>query len=704
MFRKKSVLTCKLVLLLLTLAFMASYTSALDTKLNIRWRTSFPEGFQTFDVANIDEDESLEVIAADSNNTIHIFNSDGSVEGKITLPPNTEIGSVQVIRISDLDGDRNPEIILGFGGKKDAVTHPWNEYYNYMNESVGRYSRVHYRTTRISGELRVINLSGATLWRVQQLPSVNDIKVFDVNLDGKEEVLVGTGSFVLEEYWEHSYGGSEEGEVWDLVEYQTWNASSIMLDSEGKELWNLKLYSNEKSNKVRAIDAGDLIGDERIEVLVSTDDGTLYLLNESGGINRTHKLQSGIYFMRIYDLSETTRKDVLLGLGDNTIEALDSDFNLLWRYKLPKIPNGMYGRDIDQDGSTELFIGGRDNNIYVFYENGALRWKQFISEPAYTIMVSDLDQDEIIEVIVGSDVNLTVFDFDREYITREIGYGYYDRANEMFRVGNLLLSKIYAQKARDLLLIANDLSGIPKIDFLLKRIDEEKKLDRKTEAEYYYGQALETYGKNRYDESKLYVLQARDIYVEVGDEPGIGKVDLLFRQIEDEIKLVKSLRAKSSFDAAVSYFGFRNFTAAKIHAENARDVYAEIGDEAGVLDTNEFIIKIGEEYLASAKRKLIGLDYDGAREQATLAKELYLEYNYSRGVEAVLEFELEIQEHVVNEPNPVWEVVNKILPYVLIILIIFLIYSFMSKRKEELHPTQEESISDELEHELEEVI
>jgi hypothetical protein len=489
--------------------------------------------------------------------------------------------------------------------------------------------------------------------------------------------------------------------VWNLTEYNFWNASLSVLETNGKVRWSFDLASD-TPNKARSIDAGDLIGDSGIEVLVALDDGMLYLLNDTGGVNATYNATNGIYTMILEDISSTRRKDVILGVGDNTIHAIDSNFNILWKYKLQDIPQEIYAKDIEGDGKEDIFVGGRDAYAYLLYDNGALRWKHFTGEPVYHMKAEDLDGDGFIEVITSSNENITVFDLNKQYIRKEMGNVYYDKAYERYQVGDYVLSRIYAQKAREFFLDSNDLTTLPKIDLLLDQIKEALKSVQKTEADFNYGKALELYGKNKYDESKTYLLKAKMIYLELNDSIGVDKIDLLLRQIEDELRLRKILKADSLYADAMSYFGFRNFTAAKQYAEEARAIYVEAKDEKNVMKVDGFILKIGDEYYDSARRSLIGLDAERARENAGNAKAIYLQYNNTKGLEKVLALEVEIKNFSERKHNPIYSMIGRILPYALFVLMIILVYSFISKRKVKTSATKEKSISESIQHELEE--
>jgi len=683
-------------------AFLATYAWAEESKLDTRWRTSFPAGVGAFDTGDLDGDKNEEIAIGDYDNIIHILDVNGTVKREFSLPPTEEVGSVYTLKITDLNRDGVPEILVGLGGRKESINHTWDEYFNSANQTVGRYGRFLYRSNANAGELRVLNTSGGLLWRVPNLLSINDVKAFDINYDGKLEVIVGTGSYTKEEYWEFGGFDVDKKEMWELVEYNLWNASAIVVNSSGARLWSFDL-SAETPNKIRAVDASDFIGDAGVEVLVGSDDGILYLLNDTGGINMTYNASNGIYAMGVYDINLTRRKEVILGVGDNTIHAIDSDFNLLWKNKISDIPQVIYATDIEGDKRNDIFAGGRDCYIYLLYENGALRWKHFVGEPVYYLKAEDIDGDEFVEVISASNENLTVFDFNKQYIRKEMGEVYYLRGYERYQVGDYVLARIYVQKARELFLDSNDLTTLPKIDLLLDQVKVALKAARQTEAEFNYGRALEFYGKNKYDESKTYLLKAKTIYLELNNTVGVDKADLLLRQIDDEIRLRKSLKADALYADALSYYGFRNFTAARQYAEDAKAIYAEVKDEKNAGKVDEFIVKIGDEYVDSARRSLIGLDVPTARDNTAKAKEIYLQYNSTKGLEKVFAIELEIKNFSERKPNPIYSQLTRMLPYFLVVLILVLVYSFIIKRKAYVAPSKEKSISASIQKELEEM-
>ena len=696
----------KSLFIILTVVLLSFASSADESKLDIRWRQTMPDDLKSFEITDFDGNGEKDILIVDAENKLFIYDVNGSLNKTFTLPPPDEVGVVYSLKVGDLNKDSVPEIIIGFGARKQSVSHAWDEYFNYLNESVGRHTRFLYRSVRNLGEIMVLNTSGDTIWRKTLNHSVNALDVADIDLDGHKEIIAGTGSFSKEEYWELIEKSKDAGEeVWDLVEYNFWNSSVVVLTDEGeyKSNWSF-MISSERSNKITSVAADDLIGDMKVEVLATSDNGFLYTLSDVGTINDTYNVSAGLYFLTVEDLTLTKRKEVIIGVGDNTIHALDWEMKILWKYKLPNVPQDIDAADIDGDDILDIFVGARDSHIYLFYENGALRWKHFTGEPVYKILVSDLDADEILEVVTASSENLTVYNFNKKYIKREMGNVYYSRSYERYRLGDTLLARIYAQKARDLYLESEDITSLPRVDLLLRQIQEDILSNKKTEAEYNYGRALELYGQNKYEDSQFYLLKAKEIYVELNDVTGVAKIDLLLQQIDDEIRLRKSLRADGLYADALSYFGFRNFTAAKQHAEESKRIYLEIEDAANAVKIDGFVIQIGNEYFDSARRSLIGLEYDKARDQASLAKEIYIEYNHSAGVEKVIKLEIEINRYSEQKPNPIYSILTRLLPYLLVVLVIILAYSFWQRRKESSGPYREKNLSDSLAHDLDEMI
>lgn len=663
-----------------------------------------PSGLGAFDVYDINNDGNNEIIAADLDNKIHVFDYNGTLLKEIPLSPQSLEGSVYSLEVSDLEKDGELEIIVGYGGNRIDLTHSWDEYYNQVNQSVGRYKKFLYRTTTIAGGIEVVNFSGHRKWYAFLNYSVNDIKASDINVDGIKEVIAGTGSANREEYWELT-GLDEAGkEVWDLVEYPAWNSSVLIYDADGVLNWSFNI-SSPKANKIRSVYSYNLLGDDLFEVLAASDNGYLYIFNDNGTLNRTINVSYGIYFASAADLSSTSAADIVFGVGDDTLQAFDSDLNLLWKYKLPDVPECIDFGDIDLDEENELFVGGRDGKIYVFYENGALRWKHLIGEPIRKLRVSDLDRDDFLEVILGSSENITVMDLNKVYINKERAEVYYTNAYDKYSFGDLVIARIYAEKAKELSLESGDYDNLPKINLLLQQIMEGMQYSKKMEAEFNYGRGLEFYGKNLYNDSLFYIMKARNIYLELNDSEGVSKVDLLVSQIQGEITLKKTIEAESYYSDALNYFGFRNFTAAKKSAEEAKKIYEEIDDQRNILKINDFIIRIGDQYYDTARGYLLGLDYENARDYAEKAKDVYTEYGHEPGIQKVRELEIEIEESAQRKPSfiPYWAA--KALPYILIILIVILVYSLVRKKRVRGGEIEhEESVADSIRQELDEMI
>ena len=693
----------KTILILIVATLVTQHVNAEDVKLDIRWRKTIKSGSAVFETGNVDADPEMEVLTTDSQNKLRIYDVNGTLENTINLPPTTKEGRVHKIKIVDFDKNGEKEILLGFGGMREVVNHTWDEYYNLQNESVGRHTRFLYRSTSETGILTLINMTGDIIWNKKIPLSINDIEVVDYDRNGENEILVATGSFLVEEWWENTGYDDDKKEVWDLVEYNIWNTTLLALDKEGNTNWTFSMMGD-KPNKIRSVVANDFKGGSEVEIVIGSDNNYIYILNTSGGINATYNASAPIYFAEFADISQTKRDDLILGVGDNTIHALDSELNLLWKYKLPDIAQDLYAVDIEGDEKDDIFIAGRDSYIYLFHDTGSLRWKHFVGEPVYHIKVDDLDLDLIHEIIIASDENITVFNLNKRYIKEEMGNVFYGKAYDQYRVGDYILARIYAQRARELYLQSEEVNNLPRIDYLLNQIMDGISINKKNEADYNYGKALELYGRDRYEESELYLKKAKTIYVELKDSGGADKVDLLMRQIRDEIKLRKSLKADGLYADALSYYGFRNFTNARNLAEDAKRIYDEIEDSENSLKINGFVIQIGDEYFTSARRSLVGIDYENARDLAGKADEIYMTYNHSTGIEKVDQLEKEIKDKSERKASPFFSQVSKILPYLLVILIIALVYNFIVKKKEPEIAHKEKSVSASLEKELEEMI
>jgi len=145
----------------------------------------------------------------------------------------------------------------------------------------------------------------------------------------------------------------------------------VRLDGQGKELFNFVTAENAMTPAV-----GDIDGNGKSEVVIPTDAGVIYCIDEKGTL-----------------LWKTDLKDNLYNFGSAVIA------------------------DIDDDGKMETLLNAREGTIYCLNSDGSVRWKVLAEPRACSPAVGDVDGDGKAEIYYGTDVGkIFCLDYQGRYL------------------------------------------------------------------------------------------------------------------------------------------------------------------------------------------------------------------------------------------------------------------------------------------------
>ncbi len=281
-----------------------------------------------------------------------------------------------------------------------------------------------------AGEKKWVFKASADVGEVEEMfmeaGSVNSIDskpfLFDINNDGKHEVLVGTQSGMVyaidskgKNIWSYKAGDAVKGSVNALdadndgkkeLVFGSSDGNIYMLDMKGKLKKKINAGAGIESTPVKfgelmiiCTSRGDILaynpegdrewsykagnritaepnilrtrsGEEKI--VVGSTDNNMYCLNKDGTLNWVFETKGAIYSKaEITDINNDKEEEIIFGSCDNYIYALDEEGKRLWSYETDFwIIGTPVVMDIDDDGKKEVIIGSYDNNIYVLAGEG----------------------------------------------------------------------------------------------------------------------------------------------------------------------------------------------------------------------------------------------------------------------------------------------------------------------------------------------
>lgn len=144
------------------------------------------------------------------------------------------------------------------------------------------------------------------------------------------------------------------------------------------------------------------------ELLISTEENTLFAYTRGGNCLWTYPTRSRIMALCAKDLDGDGRLEVLIGSEDRNIYVLDDNGNLRWRYVLYHMVLALETADLDGDGKQEILAGCGDGILYVFTSIGDLIWSYASRDPIQALRAADIDQDGNFEIVMVEESHLEV--------------------------------------------------------------------------------------------------------------------------------------------------------------------------------------------------------------------------------------------------------------------------------------------------------
>lgn len=174
----------------------------------------------------------------------------------------------------------------------------------------------------------------------------------------------------------------------------------------GEVLW--KFATN---GGVRTVSVYDLNDDGKVEILIGSVDGNIYLLNQQGELLGHHYMEYPVHTISISDLDADGQAEVLVATIDNDLVALnymnrtDSSgyFETKWEQRFEKRLLSLCVADIDTDGFQEIIAGSEDKHIYFLSKQGEVIWRHNHKHRVYSIYPCDIDDDDEPELLIGTE-------------------------------------------------------------------------------------------------------------------------------------------------------------------------------------------------------------------------------------------------------------------------------------------------------------
>jgi WD40 repeat protein len=169
---------------------------------------------------------------------------------------------------------------------------------------------------------------------------------FDLDGDGKKEVIVGSDTLYV-------------------------------LDYSGKLSWKCEEACRQVKS-IRSLYVADLDGDGHGEILAGSvgadpDTPSLFVFNFQGQILWKTKIPGEVTTLYAIDLNQDGKAEILAGSTDGTVYVWDYQGNLQWKYKMEGSAVTLTAFDLGKKGQPEILVGSEDGSVYLLGNKGELQ-------------------------------------------------------------------------------------------------------------------------------------------------------------------------------------------------------------------------------------------------------------------------------------------------------------------------------------------
>lgn len=478
-----------------------------DNRGKLIWKKNLPSSPNSIYVKDINSDGLKDIIVASGISAlgisaykgwITVYNENGTLQWEVKIKNGAE--SVKII---ELDKDKKPEIIIG------------SLYTIYLLDNNGN-EKKHYNISAHAYALETINAKNEILllvgtndlialdsnfklkWSYNTADEIYDIKVFDIDNDGNEEIFVSSDRVYL-------------------------------LSNEGKLLWQ-----SPKSIGVKKILIDDLENDKYNEIIFGTLDGKVYVYETKGNLKRKLADENFLKAEIAFNASDYDNSTAYAKIAKKLYEELNMHSKAKECSDLIKKMNASSAEDLrnkkeadeNYNKSMNFFINEKFSSALTFSRKAKLLYsgiKKKTPEIERNIENCDL-------IIKNSIDGLKLMASSLyENATQLYNNGDYklslNLSREILNIGTLLKDKNISLKAN--LMIANSLCKISEFEYKENKI-ESALLNAKEAIEIYNELGNETFSNEILRCSQiLEKIEKKQSYVEKPKEGNMSNITII---------------------------------------------------------------------------------------------------------------------------------------------------------------------------------
>ncbi|HEU5378769.1 MAG TPA: FG-GAP-like repeat-containing protein [Ktedonobacteraceae bacterium] len=332
------------------------------------WSDKAKDWVTSVHAVDINNDGELEIITCSRDGRIIMLNKDGERRWVRVIGGKAWVGTLAGIPFhadddppaSDLAGTKRIPPISVIAGTRDGKVYAFDQH----GQTIGK-----------NGDLYPFDKDGIAL-------KINEEKA---------DCLLDTGNVIRQIFADHMPSshiiiGSHDGHVYAL------NRSTRKVD------W--KFFAH---GWVRAVFAGDINHDGKIEIIIGTNEKALYVLNERGKPLAETSMQYPIHAIYAADVDEDGKTEILVATDGKDLVVLASDLKKRWRCPFDNRLLSLHVADIDGDGHSEIIAGSEDKHLYILNGQGKPLWRHSLGCRVFSVYATDFNNDGIVEILAGAE-------------------------------------------------------------------------------------------------------------------------------------------------------------------------------------------------------------------------------------------------------------------------------------------------------------
>ena len=208
-------------------------------------------------------------------------------------------------------------------------------------------------------------------------------------------------------------------------------ASEVIIGSEDSYAYALNYKTGEQRWRfladgwVRAVFCDDINGDGSVEVIIGSNEKTLYVLSAEGQCLYQVDMHYAIHAVYAADVDHDQKIEILVATDGKDLVALTPELREKWRCSFDNRLLSIYVADIDHDGRNEIIVGAEDKHFYILNNQGKTLWRHYLGCRVFSVYAADVNNDGKVEIVVGAEdarVHVYHVELDKDLKRRIIRY------------------------------------------------------------------------------------------------------------------------------------------------------------------------------------------------------------------------------------------------------------------------------------------